>query len=163
MSEDTASSDQQAELGSTLAPASKPVSGVSMCVVKDGKVLLAKRGNPMGFGLWSFPGGHVNDGEPLREAAVRELAEETGITATIVKIIDTIDIVHKDSAGNVEAHFVLSVFLGEWLSGEAVADSDAMAVKWVTASQAAKLKSTPGTTEFVEAAIRQFETRITKS
>lgn len=163
MSEDSASSDQQVELSAALAPASKPVSGVSMCVVKDGKVLLAKRGNPMGFGLWSFPGGHVKDGEPLREAAVRELAEETGINASIVKIIDTIDIVHKDSSGNVEAHFVLSVFLGEWISGEAVADSDAMAVKWVTAQQAAKLKSTPGTTEFVEAAIRQFEKRITKS
>ena len=42
-----------------------PISGVSMCVVKDNKVLLAKRGNANGYGLWSFPGGHVEKGEAL--------------------------------------------------------------------------------------------------
>ncbi len=163
MSENTASSDQHADKSSALAPVSKPISGVSMCVVKNDKVLLAKRGNPMGFGLWSFPGGHVKDGEPLRAAALRELNEETGIHAEVISIIDTINIVHKDSTGAVEAHFVLSVFLGEWISGSAVADSDAMAVKWVTVQEMAKLKSTPGTTEFVEAALRQYKNRITKS
>lgn len=134
----------------------KPISGVSMCVVKDGKVLLAKRGNRNGYGLWSFPGGHVGHGEPLRDAALRELAEETGINAEIVRLLDTIEIVHKDSSGNVEAHFVLSVFLGTWLSGTAVADSDASAVKWVDGTQVEQLKTTPGTAEFVQAAIRQF-------
>ena len=134
-----------------------------MCVVKNGKVLLAKRGNPMGFGLWSFPGGHVKDGEPLRDAAVRELTEETGVTARVLSIIDTINIVHKDPAGTIEAHFVFSVYLGEWVSGKAVADSDAMAVKWVTPQDVVKLKSTPGTAEFVDAALRQYQKRITNS
>lgn len=134
----------------------KPISGVSMCVVKDGKVLLAKRGNRNGYGLWSFPGGHVKHGEALRDAALRELAEETGVNAEIVRLLDTIEIVHKDPSGDIEAHFVLSVFLGNWLSGTAVADSDASAVKWVDGAQVADLKTTPGTAEFVEAAIRQI-------
>ena len=159
----TDSSIDDSNIESVSATDIKPVSGVSVCVVKDGKVLLAMRGNPMGFGLWSFPGGHVKAGEPLREAAVRELAEETGVQASILNIIDTIDIIHKDPTGNVEAHFVLSVFLGEWISGKAEADSDAMAVRWVNAQEALKLKSTPGTAEFVEAALRQFQNRITKS
>ena len=133
-----------------------PVSGVSMCVVKDDKVLLAKRGNPNGYGLWSFPGGHVEHGEALRDAALRELAEETGVNAEIIKLLDTIDIIHRDPTGEIEAHFILSVFLGNWLGGEAIADSDASDVKWVSAAEAAQLKTTPGTVELVEASIRQF-------
>jgi len=133
-----------------------PISGVSMCVVKDSRVLLAKRGNPNGYGLWSFPGGHVENGEALRDAALRELAEETGINAEIVKLLDTIDIIHRDPGGEIEAHFILSVFLGSWIGGEAIADSDASAVKWVTATEAAQLKTTPGTAELVEASIRQI-------
>ncbi len=134
------------------------ISGVSMCVVKDNKVLLAKRGNPNGYGLWSFPGGHVGQGEPLRDAALRELAEETGVNAEIVKLLDTIDIIHRDAAGEIEAHFILSVFLGSWIGGEAIADSDASDVKWVSADEAAQLQTTPGTAELVEASIRQFIT-----
>ena len=134
------------------------ISGVSMCVVKDNKVLLAKRGNPNGYGLWSFPGGHVGQGEALRDAALRELAEETGVNAEIVKLLDTIDIIHRDAAGEIEAHFILSVFLGSWIGGEAIADSDASDVKWVSADEAAQLQTTPGTAELVEASIRQFIT-----
>ena len=132
------------------------ISGVSMCVVKDDKVLLAKRGNPNGYGLGSFPGGHVEQGEALRDAALRELAEETGVNAEIVKLLDTIDIIHRDSSGEIEAHFILSVFLGNWIGGEAIADSDASDVRWVSAHEAAQLQTTPGTTELVEASIRQF-------
>lgn len=132
------------------------ISGVSMCVVKDDKVLLAKRANPNSYGLWSFPGGHVEQGEALRDAALRELAEETGVNAEIVKLLDTIDIIHRDPTGEIEAHFVLSVFLGNWIGGEAVADSDASDVKWVSALEAAQLQTTPGTAELVEASIRQI-------
>lgn len=133
-----------------------PISGVSMCVVKDSKVLLAKRGNQNGYGLWSFPGGHVENGEALRDAALRELAEETGVNAEIVKLLDTIDIIHRDPGGEIEAHFILSVFLGNWIGGEAIADSDASDVRWVTATEATQLQSTPGTAELVEASIRQI-------
>jgi len=128
------------------------ISGVSMCVVKDDKVLLAKRANPNGYGLWSFPGGHVEQGD----AALRELAEETGINAEIVKLLDTIDIIHRDSSGEIEAHFILSVFLGSWIGGEAIANSDASDVRWVSASEATQMQTTPGTAELVEASIRQF-------
>ena len=63
---------------------------------------------------------------------------------------------HRDPGGEIEAHFILSVFLGEWIGGEAVADSDASDVKWVSSKEAAQLKTTPGTAELVEASIRQF-------
>ena len=133
-----------------------PVSGVSICVIHDGKVLLARRGNPAGFGLWSFPGGHVRHGEPLRAAALRELREETGIEAEIIKLLDTIDIIHRDPSGEIEAHFILSVFAGRWTGGTAKAASDARAVRWVTPDELTGLKMTPGTDELALAALRQI-------
>ncbi len=134
----------------------KPVAGVSMCVIRNGKVLLAKRGNQIGYGLWSFPGGHVEDGEPLRAAALRELKEETGVEAEIIRLMDTIEIIHKDKTGKVEAHFVLSVFLGNWISGEAKAASDVSDVRWINSNNHYDLKMTPGTSDFIQTALKQF-------
>lgn len=48
-------------------------------VVRDGRLLLVCRAHPPGAGRWSLPGGRVRAGEPLAAAAVRELAEETGL------------------------------------------------------------------------------------
>ncbi|NWJ71193.1 NUDIX domain-containing protein [Pseudonocardia sp. ICBG1122] len=46
----------------------------------DGRLLLVRRANEPGRGLWSVPGGRVEAGESEHEAVVRELAEETGLT-----------------------------------------------------------------------------------
>lgn len=46
----------------------------------DGRLLLVRRANEPGRGLWSVPGGRVEDGEDDHTAVVRELAEETGLT-----------------------------------------------------------------------------------
>ncbi len=50
-----------------------------MVLVKDGKILLGLRKSPHGNGTWSFPGGHLEMGEEPKDAAIRELKEETGI------------------------------------------------------------------------------------
>lgn len=52
-------------------------------VVRDGRVLLVKRGIEPGYGLWVFPGGHVDRGETLEDAALRETREECGALARI--------------------------------------------------------------------------------
>jgi 8-oxo-dGTP diphosphatase len=52
-------------------------------ILRDGKVLLVKRGIEPGFGKWVFPGGHVDRGETLEEAALRETLEECGAVAAI--------------------------------------------------------------------------------
>jgi 8-oxo-dGTP diphosphatase len=64
-----------------------PTIGVSVCVVQAGRVLLTQRARPPFENLWSLPGGHVKRGESLRDAAVRELKEETGINARLGEII----------------------------------------------------------------------------
>ena len=56
----------------------------TVCVVaREGEVLFIKRGNEPGYGLWSLPGGYVDRGEVVEEAAVREVLEETGLEVEV--------------------------------------------------------------------------------
>ena len=131
-----------------------PVAGVSICVVRDGKALLVRRASRAAYGgLWSLPGGKVELGEPLREAALRELREETRTSADIIRLLDCIDIIHRNPAGAIEAHYVLSVFGGRWISGRARAASDASEVRWCSADELAQLQMTPGTPELIRRTI----------
>jgi len=65
---------------------------VNALFVRQGAVLLARRSphRQAYFNLWSFPGGHVEEGEALNEALVRELREEVGVTPTDYKPLGTI-------------------------------------------------------------------------
>lgn len=49
-------------------------------IIQSGHVLVVKRGNQPGYGLWALPGGYVNQHETIRDAAIREAIEETGIS-----------------------------------------------------------------------------------
>jgi 8-oxo-dGTP diphosphatase len=56
-----------------------PVGGVGVIVVRGDAVLFGKRRGARGEGTWSFPGGHIDNGESPEECALRELEEETGL------------------------------------------------------------------------------------
>ncbi|MFB6197822.1 MAG: NUDIX hydrolase [Halobacteriaceae archaeon] len=58
----------------------QPVSAAEAIVVDESSVLCIKRAAGRNVGTWGFPGGHVEPGEHPRDAAARELAEETGLT-----------------------------------------------------------------------------------
>jgi 8-oxo-dGTP diphosphatase len=74
--------------------------GVHVVFERDGKVLLMRRAGTGFFdGLWSLPGGHVEDGESLRDAARREAAEELGI-ALPAEALDVLGVVHRRSDTN---------------------------------------------------------------
>ncbi|RLE94819.1 MAG: hypothetical protein DRN04_01875 [Thermoprotei archaeon] len=63
------------------------IAAVGAVVLKNGRILLIKRGKEPGKGLWSIPGGAVQAGERLEEAVLRELYEETGLTGKVGELI----------------------------------------------------------------------------
>ncbi len=60
-----------------------PVLGVIAVVLRGDQVLLVQRGKAPDRGLWAYPGGAVNWGEPVARAALRELREETGVICAV--------------------------------------------------------------------------------
>ena len=131
-----------------------PQLGVSACIFKNGKVLLAERTKPPFDGLWSLPGGHVEHGERLAAAAHRELFEETGIEADFSRPFDWTEVILSSESGKVETHYVIAVFAGTWRAGNARAGSDARAVRWVGLANIGKRALTPETDRIVHGAAR---------
>lgn len=131
----------------------RPQAGVSICVVRDGQALLAQRSREPLRGLWSLPGGRIEWGETLHEAALRELAEETAVEAEIRVLLDSVEVIQRDRANVVQHHYVLTTFGAVWLAGEPVAGSDAAAVRWVDSAGLDDLPMTPGTDHLIRRAI----------
>ena len=69
----------------------RPILAASTAVFRDGLVLIARRARAPMAGVYSLPGGAVEVGETLREAAARELVEEVGVEADILAFIDHVE------------------------------------------------------------------------
>ncbi|MGH6815839.1 MAG: NUDIX hydrolase [Hyphomicrobiaceae bacterium] len=108
-----------------------PRPGASAAVFRDGAVLLVERGKGP-RGVWSLPGGHIEPGETARAAALREVAEETGVVCDLLGIANVHDVLLRDAAGELTAHYVLAVFYGRWRSGEPQAQSDCCDARFVS-------------------------------
>ncbi|MEC9345894.1 MAG: NUDIX hydrolase [Pseudomonadota bacterium] len=121
----------QADTGRTAADLSPhPVPATIAVALRDGKVLLVRRANPPDAGLWGFPGGKMETGESIAEAAVRELAEETGVRAEAGPVLTAVDAFDRAPDGTLRRHFVLVAVLCAWRSGEPVAGDDALDAAW---------------------------------
>jgi len=110
---------------------SAPIVGVGAVVVKEGQVLLVRRANAPNQGQWSIPGGTVELGETLAQAAVREVREECGIEVEPGEVLSTFDLIQRDEKGRILYHYVLIDLLARYVSGEPIAATDAMEVRWV--------------------------------
>lgn len=108
-----------------------PTLAASAAVFRSGKVLLGRRTAAAAQGLWTLPGGRVEPGERLAEAALRELHEETGVVADGRGPADIVEFIERDADGTVRTHFVIVAFAALWRSGEAVAGPELDAVAWV--------------------------------
>lgn len=111
-------------------PVERPVVGVGVVVWKDGKVLLIRRGKSPMRGRWSLPGGRQELGETVREAAVREVREETGLEIRLGELLDVVDTMRRDENGAVTLQYTLVDFDAEWAAGEPAAASDAEHAEW---------------------------------
>lgn len=104
-----------------------PVPAVGIVCLRGDEVLLIRRGKPPRMGQWSLPGGRIEPGERTTDAALRELMEETGVTARITSLLDVVDGIFPEA----DRHYVLIDYAAEWLSGEPVAGDDALEARFI--------------------------------
>jgi len=114
------------------SPSLTPLTGASMFVLDGAKALIIKRGKEPSKGLWAFPGGGQELGETLHETAIRELFEETGLTAHQSEFIRFLEPMRKDANGKIISHYVLGMFLCTSFSGTVRASDDAEEAAWVS-------------------------------
>jgi ADP-ribose pyrophosphatase len=113
-------------------------------------VLLVRRARPPGQGQWAIPGGKVDLGETLAQAAEREVLEETGLTIAAGEPVYTFEVIDRDDAGRVRFHYVIVDLAAEYLGGDLRAGDDADDARWVTPEELAALGVHPRTREVLQ-------------
>ncbi|QGP92519.1 NUDIX domain protein [Neomoorella glycerini] len=128
-----------------------PVVGVGAVVIKEGHILLVRRGSPPAAGLWSLPGGGQETGETAQEAVEREVLEECGIRVAAGPPIAVLDSIYTDGSGRVKYHYVLIDFWAEYRSGSLCPATDAAAACWVPLHKVTTYPLTRGLKELLAA------------
>ena len=114
----------------------RPIVAVLAVVLRrigsETRALIVQRAQQPNAGRWGFPGGVLELGETVGEGAMRELQEETGITAEPAGILNVHDAVSRDDEERVQFHYVLIAVRGVWQSGEGEPGDDAAACAWAS-------------------------------
>lgn len=128
----------------------KPAIGVGVVIVEGDQVLVVQRGKDPGAGTWAFPGGRLELGETLAEAAVREAHEETGLTVDPGDVIAVMDFIDTDGQGNVRFHYVLIDILAQRVGGKLRPGDDSVDVRWVGLAGLGDLPMAPRMVKVIE-------------
>jgi len=123
-------------------------------VFNEGRVLLVRRGKAPSKGLWAIPGGSVELGESLQEAAEREILEEAGIVVKAREPVCTFDVIERDDAGRVRFHYVIVDLAADYLDGDLRSGDDALEARWVSPGELETLTVNERTRRLLE---RQFQ------
>jgi ADP-ribose pyrophosphatase YjhB (NUDIX family) len=99
---------------------------VAACLIKkDHRYLLVQESQPKAYGLWNLPAGHVDKGEKIREAAVRETKEETGYDVHLIK---EVAVLHEEATNAVKHIFSANIVDGKI----SFKTDEIIDVKWLT-------------------------------
>jgi 8-oxo-dGTP diphosphatase len=134
-----------------------PIVAVGVLLLDAGRVLLVQRGRPPQVGKWTVPGGGVEVGETLEAAALRELAEETGLSCKLGPIVEVLDRVVRAADDRVEYHYVILDFLGSAPEGTLRAASDSTDARWVPLDELARYDTTDGLEPVIRRAVELLE------
>ncbi len=108
----------------------RPVPAMIGIVLRERDALLVRRANPPDAGCWGFPGGKIEPGEPLADAVVRGIAEETTVDVEALDAFTALDAFDYDAHGAVRQHFVMVAVLCRWLRSMPAAGDDALDARW---------------------------------
>src|SRR6202158_514433 len=126
-----------------------PLVGVGAIIIEDSRVLLVKRAHPPLQAQWSIPGGVLEVRELVRDAAIREAREETGLTVEPGELLGVYDRILRDSEQRVQYHYVLVDFLCRRVAGDLAAASDASDVRWFTREELPALRLAEDTIDVI--------------
>lgn len=127
-----------------ILPAPKPMLAASVGVFREGRVLLGERLVEPARGLFTIPGGRVEMGETLAEAALRELQEEVGVEASMVGFIDFIETIVPAKDGGTAFHAIICAFAATWKAGEPRSSAEIGQTVWVRPQDLGRWPTTRG-------------------
>jgi 8-oxo-dGTP diphosphatase len=127
-----------------------PICGVGAVVIKEGKVLLVKRGVDPNKGMWAIPGGSLKLGETLQEGAEREIMEETGVTIKAKEPVYSFDFFERDNDGRVRFHYVIVDMIADYICGEVQGADDALDARWVSPEELKDLQVSRNTLKILD-------------
>lgn len=130
-----------------------PLIGVGVVVRNGESVLLIRRGNPPYVGEWSLPGGAQELGETVRNTAIREVREETGIEIADLTLLDVADLISTQHDGLVQHHYTLIDFGAFCAGGKLLAGSDAADAQWWPIDEAIELVTWTETKRMIRLAV----------
>lgn len=130
-----------------------PLPAVGAVVFLEGRVLLVRRGQPPSEGQWAIPGGRIQLGETMQQAAEREILEETGIVIRASDPVYFFDSIIKDEQNRVQYHYVIVDLYADYISGVPLPGDDATDARWVSASELIQLDVSAPTLDLLK---RQF-------
>jgi 8-oxo-dGTP diphosphatase len=134
-----------------------PLVGVGAVIIENARVVLVKRAHPPLQAEWSIPGGVLEVGELLREAAIREAREETGLTVEPGELLGVYDRVLRNADKRVQYHYVLIDFLCRRVVGDLAAASDAAEVRWFSREELPALKLAEDTLDVIQKGFKKQE------
>jgi ADP-ribose pyrophosphatase YjhB (NUDIX family) len=137
----------------------QPLAGVGAVIFRGEEVLLVRRGQEPARDSWSLPGGLVELGETLSDAIQRELAEETGLTVTLLGIAAVLERIFPDPDGRIGYHYVLVDYLCDYLAGELSPGSDITAARFVSLGDLPDFDLPPFTDDVIRRAWEQKRKR----
>ncbi len=130
-----------------------PIVGVGAVIIEGGRLLLIKRLHEPGAGQWTIPGGKVELGENLEDAAKREILEECGIDINIQKLAGIVERVVRDDQNRIRYHYIIVDYLAQYLNGTLKAGSDVADAAWIPLGEMDAYELTPGLQEFLNTVI----------